>query len=106
MVLKAQCFSIAMIKEGGKKKKIILFFNSARGLMFLLCACVLQALQQQIASKQGQFDELQSMAAQVQGSDARLNNYSSQLISKYEAVKNTARVSDGSLNVVGISLAF
>nr|KAG5692778.1 hypothetical protein BaRGS_009394 [Batillaria attramentaria] len=48
-------------------------------------------LQQQIAGKQGQFDELQNMAAQVQGSDVRLSNYSSQLISKYEAVKNMAR---------------
>ncbi|XP_076442566.1 muscle-specific protein 300 kDa-like isoform X3 [Babylonia areolata] len=48
-------------------------------------------LQQEIISKQGQFDELQNMAAQVQGSDVRLNNYSSQLISKYEGLKNTAR---------------
>lgn len=66
---------------------------------------MVQALQQQIASKQGQFDELQSMAAQVQGSDARLNNYSSQLVSKYEALKNTARVSDGNLDAVRILLS-
>ncbi|KAK7104412.1 hypothetical protein V1264_019133 [Littorina saxatilis] len=50
-----------------------------------------KSLQQEIASKQGQFDELHSMASQVHGSDARLSNYSSQLVSKYEALKGTAR---------------
>ncbi|XP_076463750.1 muscle-specific protein 300 kDa-like isoform X7 [Babylonia areolata] len=51
----------------------------------------LKKVQQQISSKQSEIDELQTMASQVQGSDIRLNNYSSQLMSRYEALKTTAR---------------
>ncbi|KAL8590280.1 hypothetical protein ACOMHN_006396 [Nucella lapillus] len=50
-----------------------------------------ESVQQQITSKQSQFDDLQTMVAQVQGSDTRLHNYNSQLMSRYEAVKNTAK---------------
>lgn len=53
----------------------------------------MQSLQQKIASMQGQFEDLQNMAAQVQGSDTRLFSYSSQLLSKYDAIKTLARVS-------------
>ena len=70
-------------------------------LLFCLI-CSLQNLQLQISSKQSQFDELQSMTSQVHVSDSRLNNQSSQLVSKYEAVKNSARVGRCCLHIFTI----
>ncbi|KAK0046935.1 nesprin-1, partial [Biomphalaria pfeifferi] len=50
-----------------------------------------KVLQKEILSKQDQINNLQNMAAQVQTSDPRLASYSTQLATKYEALKNLAR---------------
>ncbi|KAL5008450.1 hypothetical protein ScPMuIL_014031 [Solemya velum] len=55
----------------------------------------LAALQQEVCSMQSHFDGLQNMGAQVQGADTRLINYSTQLNTRYEAVKNHTKEVSG-----------
>lgn len=53
---------------------------------------VCQALQREIDDKQAEFSNLQTMASQVQGADARQIGYSTQLASKYETLKAGIKV--------------
>ena len=53
---------------------------------------LLQTLQADVLSKHPQFDDLSSMASQVQGSDSRLVNLSTQLTTRYQAAKSSLRV--------------
>ncbi|KAK3090120.1 hypothetical protein FSP39_009339 [Pinctada imbricata] len=50
-----------------------------------------KALQEDVHSRQHQFDDLHSMASQVQGADSRLVNFSTQLNTRYQTVKNSLR---------------
>ena len=61
----------------------------------------LKKLQQDVNARQRHFDELHDMVTHMQGADPRLINYSSQLNSRYETLKNNMRVSEQNLEFKG-----
>lgn len=54
---------------------------------------VLQHLQEEVHNQQVAFEELQKMAAQVQGADSRLVSLCTQLNTRYQTAKTSLRVS-------------